>query len=368
MLKDGTVAGQYMEIAFELAEMGRGRTNPNPMVGAVIVKDGRVVGEGRHAKAGGPHAEIEALGQARAAARGATLYVTLEPCCHRGRTGPCTDEIIKAGIKEVMIGVLDPNPLVSGRGVKALKAAGLAVSVGDSGKIARQNEVYFKFIQTKRPFVLVKIAMSLDGKIAAKVGARSNLTDAKAKLEVHKLRNEYQAVLVGIGTVLIDDPLLNCRLEGGDVRQPIRVIVDSSGRLPLDSRIVGAARADRVILAATEKMPKGRRRDLAGMGVETIFCATNERGQVDINDLLGRLGDLEITSVLAEGGALLNEELLAEELADKMLLFQAPLVIGGHDSVPMVAGNRSIRQNWQPAECRLVGNDVMLEVYPVGKS
>lgn len=368
MAKEGVGTGKYMEMAFGLAEMGRGRTNPNPLVGAVIVNGGRVVGEGWHSKTGAPHAEIEALDQARGASRGATLYVTLEPCRHQGRTGPCTEAIIEAGIKEVMIGVLDPNPLVAGKGVKALKDAGLAVSVGDSGKIAKQNEVYFKYITTTRPFVLVKIAMSLDGKIAASVGARSNLTDTKAQLEVHKLRNEYQAVLVGIGTILVDDPMLNCRLESGEVRQPIRVVVDSRGRIPLDSRVVRTAGTAPVILAATEKMPAGRRRDLEAAGVEVLFCALSERGQVDIDDLLVRLGEREITSVLVEGGALLNEELLAEELADKILLFLAPVIIGGPDSVPVVAGARPIMRNWQTDQCRLIGNDVMLEVYPKRKN
>lgn len=357
-----------METAFALAELGRGRTNPNPLVGAVIVKGGKVIGEGWHAKAGGPHAEIEALRLAGETARGATLYVTLEPCCHQGRTGPCTKAIIEAGIKEVVIGIPDPNPLVAGKGVKALKDAGLAVSIANSEKMARQNEVYFKYITTKKPFVLVKIAMSLDAKIAAARGARSQLTDTKAQLEVHILRNEYQAVLVGVGTILVDDPMLNCRLERIDVRQPFRVIVDSRGRIPLESRVVRTAGEAPVIIATTGEMSAGRRRDLEAAGVEVLICGANERGQVDLDDLLARLGERELTSVLVEGGALLNEELLAEELADKILMFMAPLIIGGPDSVPVVAGARPIMRKWQTDKCRLIGNDVMLQIYPKGGS
>lgn len=355
--------GDYMEIAIKLAEIGRGQTHPNPMVGAVIVKGRRIVGEGWHAKAGEPHAEIHALKQAGKDARGATLYVTLEPCCHHGSTGPCTEAIVKAGIKKVVVGIVDQNPLVRGKGIKALKKAGLSVSVENSQTIAKQNEIFFKFIKSKRPFVLLKIASSLNGKITSPVGSRSRLTDTHALREVHKLRNEYQAVLVGIGTALIDDPLLNCRLEG-NVKQPIRIVVDSRGRLPLDSRLVRTADADKVILATTERVSKGRRREFAKTGIELIYCSATEEGQVNIDDLFKRLGERAITSVLVEGGAALNEELLSKDLVDKMVVFIAPVILGEDNSLPMVAGGQEMNRSWKLTDCRIVGRDAMLELYP----
>ena len=351
-------------MAIDLAESGRGRTNPNPMVGAVVVKNGRVIGEGYHPGAGDSHAETYALKQAGARSKGATLYVTLEPCCHFGRTGPCTETIIRSGIANVVIGAIDPNPLVSGKGIEALKKAGVTVTLSESERIPRQNEVYFKYITTRQPFTLLKIAISLDGKIAAPVGARTNLTGAKAQLEVHRLRNEYEAIMVGVDTVIADNPALNCRLEGPDIRQPLRIVLDSTGRLSSESRIVQTARERPVILATTDRIAKTKARELTSQGVEILVCGTNNEGRVDIADLKHRLGEREIASLIVESGAGLSVEMLAKGLVDKMILFYAPVFIGDEDSLSITAGARPLAQRWRTSECNLLGEDVMIELYP----
>lgn len=360
--------GGYLDMAIDLAESGRGRTNPNPMVGAVVVKNGRVIGEGYHPRAGDSHAEIYALKEAGARAQGATLYVTLEPCCHLGRTGPCTETIIQSGIVNVVIGAIDPNPLVSGKGIEALEGAGLTVTISESERIPRQNEVYFKYITTRQPFTLLKIAVSLDGKIAAPVGARTNLTGARAQLEVHRLRNEYEAIMVGVDTVITDNPALNCRLEGSDVRQPLRIVLDSTGRLPVESRIVQTAEERPVILATTERIEKIKTRELTAQGVEILVCETNNRGRVDIADLKHRLAEREISSLMVESGAGLTVEMIVESLADKIMLFYAPVFIGDADSLSMTAGGYTLTQRWRTHECKLLGEDVMIELYPPGST
>lgn len=354
----------YLDMAADLAEYGRGATYPNPMVGAIVVKRDLILGTGYHVRVGSAHAEIRALDEAGERARGATLYVTIEPCCHSGRTPPCTEAIIAAGIKSVVVGIIDPNPLVSGGGIERLRESGLKVTVVGFNKIIRQNEVYFKYIQEKKPFVTLKIATSLDGLITAEKGTKTTITGTKAQAEVHKLRDEYQAVMVGIGTVLVDDPLLTSRLEGEDARQPIRVIVDSRGRLPMDSRIVQTAEQNPVILATTKKATKKKRKELEEYGVEVLICPQNERGKVNIDELYNMLGEREIANVLVEGGARLNEELLTGELIDKLIWFLTPTIIGGKKSLPAIKTKEAIWQRFQIRTNRFLDNDLMIEMYP----
>lgn len=357
---------KYLERAIDLAELGRGRTYPNPMVGAVIVNKDRIVGEGYHEKSGEPHAEINALAEAGSLARGGVLYVTLEPCCHVGKTGPCTDRVIEAGIRQVIVGMVDPNPKVNGEGIRRLKAAGIAVTVLEIAKAVKQNELYLKYIKTGQPFVLLKIAISMDGRIAAPIGKRTALTQPIAQHEVHVLRSEYPAIMTGIGTVLIDDPKLNCRLEGTDVKQPVRIIVDSQGRLPLKSRVAKTAMSSPVVLATTDKISLERERELTAVGVDVMVCESNGEGRVDLADLLKRLAARQIAGVLVEGGAALNRAMVSERLVDKLALFVAPKVIGSGDSLGMVGNDADVGRDFIFSGCRLVGEDLMVEAYPSG--
>ena len=334
-----------MRMALDLAARARGRTSPNPMVGAVIVKDGLVLGSGFHSAAGRPHAEVEALNDAASAGldvRGATLYVTLEPCCHYGRTPPCTDAVIKSGITRVVAAMQDPNPLVSGKGFSALKSAGITVEVGVCENEAHAlNEVYIKYITTKRPFVLLKCAMSLDGKIRTALGESKYITSEESRCKVHSLRNEMDAVMVGVGTVIADDPLLTVRLtdnacntgesEGmaSSIRNPIRIIVDSRLRLPLDSKVLSGT--SRTIIATTvtaEKEASHRALALKQKGAEIWPLPERDR-RVDLVSLMEKCGASGITSILLEGGPTLAAAALSAGIADKVLFFYAPMIFGG---------------------------------------
>lgn len=355
----------FMKRALDLAKMGRGTTSPNPMVGAVVVKDGEIVGEGYHRKAGEPHAEVIALATAGERARGAELYVNLEPCCHFGRTPPCTDAIIKAGVKRVVAAMTDPNPMVAGKGVKRLKDAGIEVDVGVMEEEARKlNEVFIKYITTKKPFIVAKIAQSIDGKIALASGESRWITGEPARVKAHELRSWYDAVMVGIGTVLADDPLLTCRLPGKK-KNPVRIVVDSNAKMPLNARIL-ECKNGQVILATTEKADSKKVRLLQEKGVEVIKTDAMD-GRVNLYKLLEILGCMEITSILVEGGSTLTSSLIKEGLVDKLLIFLAPLVIGGDgiDSVNELyidEMSRAVRFKFNSVE--LIGKDILLEAYP----
>ncbi len=359
---------QYMQRALELAARGRGRTSPNPMVGAVLVKEGRVVGEGFHPRAGAPHAEIYALQQAGEAARGATLYVTLEPCCHYGRTPPCTQALIAAGVAEVHIAMLDPNPRVAGKGRAELEAAGIRTVVGECEEEARAlNEVFAHWITTGRPFVIAKFAMSLDGKIATRTGDARWISGPEARRLVHEVRDQVDAILVGAGTVIADNPQLTTRLEKEDVRHPLRVVLDSRGRIPLTARVFDPALPGRTLVAATEAAPPDYRKALNERGIETLVLPPDERGRVDLEALLDELGQREVTSLLVEGGGTVLGSFFDRRLVNKVLAFVAPLIIGGHDAPQPVGGEgverladapRLERVNWQR-----VGNDVLVTGY-----
>jgi len=326
----------YMREALHLAGLARGRTSPNPMVGAVIVKDGRIVGEGWHRKAGTPHAEVHALRMADDLAEGATLYVTLEPCSHYGRTGPCAKAVAEAGVKRVVIGMGDPNPLVAGNGIRMLRDAGIEVRCGVLEDEARKlNAPFLKWVTTKLPYVAIKAAMSLDGKIATATGKSQWITNEASRLRVHELRDCYDGILVGIGTVLADDPSLTARLPDGTGKNPVRIIADSSARTPLAAKVVtdGAART---IIAVTEQAPAERVAALREKGAEILVAGSGSR--VDLRKLMQLLGGQEISSVFVEGGGTVNFSLLQAGLADKIYAFFAPIMIGGRSALSPVAG------------------------------
>ncbi len=323
----------YMQLALELAEKARGRTSPNPMVGAVLVKDGEVVGKGFHVKAGSAHAEVVALTDAGERAKGTTAYVTLEPCCHYGRTGPCTEALLKAGVKKVVVAMKDPNPLVAGQGLAILREAGLEVESGLLEEEAiRLNEVFLKYITTKRPFVVLKAATSLDGKIATANGESKWITGEAAREYGHRLRDTYDAILMGVTTILADDPSLTARLPEGRGRDPIRIILDSQARTPTGAKVLIQESAAHTIVATTEAAPVERRASLLAAGAEVLVIPGAGPG-VDLVKLMEILGEKQITSVLIEGGGKVNGSALTAGIVDKVAWFLAPKIIGG-DAAP----------------------------------
>ena len=327
--------GDYMALALELAGRGEGWTSPNPMVGAVIVKDGVIIGQGWHRKCGDLHAEREALKSCAAHPAGATMYVTLEPCCHQGRQPPCTDAILQAGIARVVVGCSDPNPLVAGKGLDILRAAGVEVTAGVLEEACRRrNRAFFHFISTGRPYVVMKYAMTLDGKIAAYTGASRWITGEEARRQVHRDRDRYAAILVGVGTALADDPLLTCRAEGG--HNPLRVVCDSSLRLPLASHLVRTAREVPTVVAAARPDPE-KRAALEAAGCQ-VWELPGPDGRVDLNALLDRLGEREIDSLLVEGGAAVAGAFLDAGLVQRVQAYIAPKLFGGAAAPSPVAG------------------------------
>jgi len=318
---------EFMKRAMELAGKAEGWTSPNPMVGAVIVKNGRIVGEGFHQKAGTPHAEIHALKMAGREAAGADVYVTLEPCCHYGRTPPCTDALIQAGVARVVVAVTDPNPKVAGGGIKKLREAGIDVVLGMMEQEARLlNEVFFKYIRSPLPFVSVKSAMTLDGKTATKTGSSQWITGLEAREYVHRLRHKHDAVLTGIGTVLADDPQLTARIPGEQLKNPIRVMIDSELKIPLDARVLNTS-AVPTLIYSTGRGKSEKAQALRKKGVEVINYAGRE-GKVDLLKVLQDLRCRGITSILVEGGAGINGALLDLRLIDKLYLFVALKLVG----------------------------------------
>ncbi len=350
-----------METALQLAMKGVGKTSPNPAVGAVIVKRGRVIGRGYHKRAGGPHAEVNAIKDAGNAA-GADMYVTLEPCDHSGKTPPCTDAIISTGIKRVFIGARDPNPSVSGRGIRRLRSHGIEVRSG----ILREdctsiNEAYNKYITTRIPFVTLKLAATIDGRIATSTGESKWITGEPARKEVHRMRSKTDGVMVGIGTVLSDDPLLTTRYVRGGV--PVRIVADTNLKIPLDSRLLGEG--GRVVIATTRRASLGKARELEGMGAEVLFIPAAREG-VSIGKLLATLGRMEITSLLIEGGPRIAASALREGVVDKVVIFFSPRIIGG-DGIPMIGrlGTKRLNDSLALKELafRKIGKDTIAEGY-----
>lgn len=326
---------RYMRVALDLARAVRGQTSPNPTVGAVIVKQGRIVGTGVHLQAGAPHAEVQALAMAGAEALGATLYVTLEPCSHFGRTPPCTKAIISAGIRRVVIGCLDENPLVNGSGAEVLREAGIQVITGVLEKECFQlNELFFHYIRTKMPFVTVKTASTLDGKVATRTGDSKWVTGSEARMYVHRLRHEHDAVMVGIQTVLADDPQLTTRLpEGG--KHPVRLVMDSRLRIPLDCKICDTREAPTWVFC-THLCDPEKEKALISKGVRVFKAGLGPR--VDLAEAFRLMGGEGITSVLVEGGSTLNGTLLKEGWVNKVIAFIAPKLLGGAGSLSSYGG------------------------------
>ena len=356
---------QYMQQALQIAAYAAGRTSPNPLVGAVIVKDGRVVGQGWHRKAGTEHAEIHALRQAGELAAGATIYVTLEPCSHYGRTGPCSKALIDARIKRVVIAMLDPNPLVAGKGVAMLKAAGIEVETGLLQEQAeRLNEVFLKWIMTKMPFVVMKTAMTLDGKIATAAGNSKWISNEVSRRRVHELRDVYDGILVGIGTVLADDPALTTRLASQSGKNPLRIVVDSRARTPLTAKVVTDGQAE-TLIAVTAAAEAAKVEALRQAGVEVLVV--NDGQQVDLKQLFCLLGERGVCSIFVEGGGRINYSLLKAGLVDKVYSFIAPKMVGGSSAPGPVGGDgvETLDQAFllENVETELLAGDILVSGY-----
>jgi diaminohydroxyphosphoribosylaminopyrimidine deaminase/5-amino-6-(5-phosphoribosylamino)uracil reductase len=358
---------QFMREALALAAQARGRTSPNPMVGSVVVKDGRVVGRGYHIKAGASHGEVAALEDASVHAKGATLYVTLEPCCHYGRTPPCTKTIIAAGIRRVVAAMRDPNPLVSGKGLEELRQAGIEVKLPVlETEAAALNEVFVTYITTKRPFVLLKVAASLDGKIATVTGESRWITNERSRLLVHQLRDQVDVVMVGINTALRDDPLLTTRLPGGGGRDPMRLIVDSRLRLPCEARVLTASTTARTLIATTPDAPREKRLQLEAAGAQ-VLVVEGEGPGVPLRPLIEQLGAMEVTSILLEGGGELHSSALRAGIVDKVWYFLAPKLIGGRAAPPAIGGEGFARLEeavtLERVQVRQLDDDLLIEGY-----
>ncbi|WP_298829541.1 bifunctional diaminohydroxyphosphoribosylaminopyrimidine deaminase/5-amino-6-(5-phosphoribosylamino)uracil reductase RibD [uncultured Planococcus sp.] len=324
----------YMDLALSNAKSLKGQTDPNPLVGSVIVNDNRIVGIGTHLRAGEPHAEVHALRMAGELSRGATIYVTLEPCSHVGRTGPCAQALIDAGIKKVIVATLDPNPIVAGNGVRMLEEAGIEVIVGVREEESRKmNEVFNKFIVEKIPFVTLKAASTLDGKIATHTLDSKWITSEEARLDVHLLRSQHMAILVGVGTVIADDPELTARIPNG--RHPLRIVLDSTLRIPLHSKLVTDGLVDTWIFTS-QNHDADKRKALEELGI-TIYETSNEI-QVDVLDVVRVLGEKGISSLFIEGGGTINSAFLENGLIDKVVFYFAPKIVGGKIAPTFIEG------------------------------
>lgn len=360
---------RFMRLALGQAHKGLGRSSPNPAVGAVVVKGGQVVGRGYHAKAGGPHAEIHALAGAGKKAKGATIYVTLEPCNHKGRTGPCTRAILEAGIRRVVYGAADPNPGVAGGGGAFLAKKGLAVSAGVlQAQCEHEHRFFLTHITRARPHVILKTAATLDGKTASRSGHSRWVSGEKSRALVHRLRGQVDAICVGIGTALADDPLLTCRAPGG--RDPLRVVVDAKLRLPAKAKVIGKNSAADCLIACGMRPPAQKRLALEKAGAK-LLRLPGRGGKLDLAALLGALGRMGVTSLLLEGGAGLAWGFVRAGLLDEVMYFFAPKLIGGRDAPAMIGGQGFARMDQallleRPAIRRL-GDDLLLSARVKGE-
>ncbi|WP_226643680.1 bifunctional diaminohydroxyphosphoribosylaminopyrimidine deaminase/5-amino-6-(5-phosphoribosylamino)uracil reductase RibD [Mesobacillus subterraneus] len=339
----------YMALAINLARATEGQTSPNPRVGAVLVKDGQIIGMGAHLKAGEPHAEVHAVKMAGEKAEGATLYVTLEPCSHFGKTPPCSNLVIESGIKKVFVACVDPNPLVGGAGIRKMRDAGIEVDVGLMEEEAKAlNKVFFHYISTGLPYVTLKSATSLDGKIATVTGESKWITGEEARKDVHHFRHAHDAILVGVNTVIKDNPSLTTRLDSGG-KNPIRVILDTTLRTPLDSRIVNDHAADTIIVTGTDADPE-RVRQFSERGIEIIKLET---AKIGIVDMLKKLGDRSITSVYVEGGAEVHGSFLKEKAFQQVITYIAPKLLGGK-TAPTAYGGKGIARLEDTVPLRII--------------
>lgn len=368
----------YMQMAIDLAWRGEGFANPNPMVGCVLVKDGIVVGQGWHACFGQPHAERNAVADCLSrglSPRGAEAYVTLEPCCHHGKQPPCSDLLIEQGVSKVYVGIDDPNPKVAGHGIAQLREAGIEVEVGFlQDQIREQNKAFLKLFTTRMPYVLMKSAMTLDGKIATRTGDSKWVSCDESRAMVHHLRHRMMAICVGIGTVLVDDPLLNCRHQVESPCHPIRIVVDSTARIPLDSQLVRTAEQYPLWVAHTQNASEEKLIHLREKGVRTICCDSSD-GHVSVSNLLHQIANPSdsaqpaIDSLLLEGGASLNAAFLRSGCVDEVNLFVAPKLVGGNTAPSPIADLGVLKMSealqLRDIECHAVGTDLLIKAKPI---
>ena len=328
---------RFMKRAVELSQKGKFAARPNPMVGAVIVMSGEIIGEGYHERFGGQHAEVNAINNAEKPVKGATMYVTLEPCSHYGKTPPCADRIIAEGFSRVVIGMADPNPAVNGKGIEKLKAAGIDVDVSVlENEIRRVNEIYLKNITKNLPFCVLKTAMTLDGKIATKRGDSKWISGEKSREYVHELRHLYNGIMVGVNTIINDDPELTDRSYHAEKKHPVRIITDSTGRMPLDSKVLNGNNI-RTIIAVTDKAPVEFIKKIRDKGKDAIV-RPGKNGKVDLDFLMKELWKEGIDSVMIEGGSTLNYSAISDRIADKLISFISPKIIGGAESLTPIGG------------------------------
>lgn len=356
----------FMKMALDLAETAKGKTNPNPVVGAILVKDGVIVGSGLHRKAGEPHAEVHAFNMAGDQAKGATLYVTLEPCSHYGKTPPCANLVKDSGVKRVVVAAKDPNPAVAGKGINIIKEAGIEVEVGVLEEEAKRlNERFMHNMITQTPFVVSKVAMTLDGKIAAYTGHSQWITGEEARKEVHYLRNEVDAILVGVGTVLADNPKLTTRLDQ-PAKNPIRIILDSELRTPLDSNVADCSEAQTIILTSLDEEDE-KAGSLKEKGVQVIQVPYRS-GKMDLQSALKRLYEEGVTDILLEGGSEVNASFMRERLIQKYIVYIAPKILGGKSSFTPFRGedvetvDEAVQLTFESVE--KVGEDLKVYAYP----
>jgi len=356
----------HMFRALELAK--KGKTAPNPMVGAILVKKGKVIAEGFHSYAGGPHAEVVALRKAGKKAKGADLYVNLEPCCHEGRTPPCTDAIIKSGVSRVFAGMKDPNKRVYGKGIRVLKAAGIKVSIGlMKNDCEKLNEVFIKVIKTGLPFVTMKTAISLDGKIATRTGNSQWISGTRSRNFVHELRNQNSAILVGTNTILNDNPQLTCRLNKKGSRHPTRIILDRGNKIPLKAKVFANSKEQRIIYVSGPKLSIQRKKSLVEKNIEIINGKMGKSG-FDLKHLMKLLVKKDLTSVLIEGGGEINSSALKAGIVDKVYTFISPILIGGQAAPGLIGGigvSKIVKAiNLKNMKATQMGEDLMVEAVP----
>jgi diaminohydroxyphosphoribosylaminopyrimidine deaminase/5-amino-6-(5-phosphoribosylamino)uracil reductase len=359
---------RFMRLALREARKGLGRTSPNPAVGAVIVRNGEVAARGYHRRAGLPHAEVEALSRLGNRCPGDTLYVTLEPCNHVGKTPPCTRAILKSGIRRVVVGMKDPNPRVTGGGCAFLEAHGVDVTVGVlEAECRRLNEAFLKSVTSGQPFVIAKSAMTLDGWTATSTGHSKWITNEESRAFGHRLRDRVDAVMVGIGTVLADDPSLTTRLKKGKGRDPFRIIVDTHLRTPRNAKVVTQHSSARTLIVTGEGVAALDSQPFQGDGVFTLACPIRE-GKINLKALMTRLGEMSVMSVLVEGGAAIIGSLLREKLIDKFYIFKAPRILCGDDGYPMAAGPGPEKMDdsvvLKEIRVRRFGDDTLISGYP----
>lgn len=324
----------YMLRAIELAKKGSGFVSPNPMVGAVIVKNNKIIAEGYHHQYGAEHAEIDAFNNATVDVIGADMYVTLEPCAHYGKTPPCAHKIVENKIKRVYVGLLDPNPLVSGKGIDILKNSGIEVITGMQEEKCRElNSIFLKFITTKTPYVIMKTAMTLDGKISTYTGDSKWVSCEESRKFTHHLRHSIRGIMVGINTVLSDDPTLTCRIDNG--RNPVKIIVDSTLKIPINAKVID----NNCIIATTENIDYDRKNRIEELGAKVLIINKDENNKINLKELMTKLGAMNIDSILLEGGGTLNYSALENNIVDKVISFVSPKIIGGINAKTPVEGN-----------------------------